>query len=88
MNKPTVLFVEDEEFLLVEFTKLLTQEGYNVLSTRDLDDAISLIENQPRIDLLLTDVQMAIGDCKHLSHLHAQGGKYAGVALARVFRRQ
>ena len=55
----TILVVDDEESLRTVIGDLLTQLGYNVLSTSNGPDALALVEEYPgKIDLLLTDVVM------------------------------
>ncbi len=66
-----VLVVEDEEQLRAALQRQLTSEGYHVLTAADGRDAVALVENFERIDLLLSDVVMP-----HLG----------GPDLARVFR--
>jgi DNA-binding NtrC family response regulator len=55
----TLLLVDDEESLRTVIGDLLTQLGYNVLSTSNGPDALALAREYPgKIDLLLTDVVM------------------------------
>ena len=53
-----VLVVEDEKPLLSYFTKLIKNLGYRVTSTSDSQDALDMIRNGLRPDLLITDVVM------------------------------
>jgi hypothetical protein len=55
----TILVVDDEESLRTVIGDLLTQLGYNILSTSNGPDALALAGDYPgKIDLLLTDVAM------------------------------
>jgi CheY-like chemotaxis protein len=54
----TVLMVEDAEGLRVLVTKLLERLGYIVLVAANADRALQLFEDNPSIDVLLTDVVM------------------------------
>jgi len=55
----TILVVDDEESLRTVIGDLLTQRGYNILSTANGPEALALAEKYPgKIDLLLTDVEM------------------------------
>jgi DNA-binding NtrC family response regulator len=55
----TILLVDDEESLRTVIGDLLSQLGYNVLSTSNGPNALALAEGYPgKIDLLLTDVVM------------------------------
>jgi DNA-binding NtrC family response regulator len=55
----TILLVDDEESLRTVIGDLLSQLGYNILSTSNGPDALALAEGYPgKIDLLVTDVVM------------------------------
>ena len=57
----TVLIVDDEPDLLALTTTHLQSLGYNVFSASNGLDALSVLQNNPAIDLLLTDVVMPGG---------------------------
>jgi PAS domain S-box-containing protein len=67
----TILVVEDEEQVRAALQRQLSAEGYSVLTAPDGRAASAMIEQLPRIDLLLSDVVMP----------HVGGRE-----LARVFR--
>ena len=54
----TVLVVEDEEGLRRLTRRLLVRQGYTVLVAANADEASVVFEENPSIDLLLTDVVM------------------------------
>jgi two-component system cell cycle sensor histidine kinase/response regulator CckA len=54
----TILVVEDAEDLRVLTMRLLQRQGYTVLLAADADEARRLFEQEPAIDLVLTDVVM------------------------------
>jgi CheY-like chemotaxis protein len=70
----TILVVEDEE-LVRDFTvELLADYGYAVFSAANGSEALAVLERQPEIDLLFTDIVMP--------------GELDGFALAREARKR
>ena len=55
--KPTILVVDDEAEICELLQDFLTQEGYQVSTAKDGQEAISL-GNQNRFDLALLDIKM------------------------------
>jgi CheY-like chemotaxis protein len=54
----TILVVEDEEGVRKLARKILERQGYTVLIAANVTDALRVFEENPAIDLLLTDVVM------------------------------
>jgi signal transduction histidine kinase/ActR/RegA family two-component response regulator len=52
----TVLLVEDNDGVREYATSALEDLGYRVLEARDASEALRLLEGEPRVDLLFTDV--------------------------------
>jgi CheY-like chemotaxis protein len=69
----TILLVEDDEGVRDYSTDALEDLGYRVLATASGDDALRLLANNERIDLLFTDVML--------------GGTMNGRQLADAVRR-
>ncbi len=63
----TVLLVEDADGLRLLTTKLLRRHGFTVLVAENADEAFQLFEENPAIDVLLTDVVMPGGSGPDLS---------------------
>ncbi len=87
----TVLLVEDEDFVRELVREFLEQAGYTVLEAVSAEDALRLVdEQQPQLDLLLTDVVLPALDgtalatrlaetLPHLATLYMSG--YPGDAM-------
>ena len=56
----TVLVVEDEEQVREFLRKALNKHGYTVLEAADGREALELIKQNPRLDLVLLDVVMPV----------------------------
>jgi PAS domain S-box-containing protein len=54
----TILLVEDEPALRRAATRVLAKSGYRVLTAADGRDALEMLEQEPRVDLIITDVVM------------------------------
>jgi CheY-like chemotaxis protein len=57
----TILFVEDDDLVHAAVKGLIESLGYRVLSARNGLDALEILRQDPRIDLLFTDVFMPGG---------------------------
>ncbi len=60
-DKATVLVVEDSEYAREPIVLLLGSYGFTVLTTRDGREAVRLLGQTDRVDVLLTDVVMPGG---------------------------
>lgn len=55
---PAVLVVEDEPMLLLVVAETLRDAGYEVWEAVNAQDALGILDAQPEIVLLLTDIKM------------------------------
>ena len=55
---PAVLVVEDEPMLLLVVAETLRDAGYEVWEAVNAHDALAILDAQPEIVLLLTDIKM------------------------------
>jgi CheY-like chemotaxis protein len=55
---PSVLIVEDEPLLLMVAAEVMRDAGYSVFEAGEGRSALSILEKNPDIDLLLTDIKM------------------------------
>ena len=53
-----ILVVEDEFLIRMTLVEALTDEGYDVLEAENGDAAMSLLQADPSIAMLLTDIQL------------------------------
>jgi two-component system cell cycle sensor histidine kinase/response regulator CckA len=60
-ERERVLVVDDEPALLSLTARRLARQGYDVLTARDAQSALDVLEREPDIDLLFTDVVMPGG---------------------------
>lgn len=56
-NFPNILFIDDEERILRSIASIFWEEDYNVLTTTDANEALSLLEKQ-NIHVLVSDQRM------------------------------
>jgi signal transduction histidine kinase/ActR/RegA family two-component response regulator len=61
VNRATILVVEDEEAVRASSVEMLRELGYGVFEAGDGPDALQILEQQPEIELLLTDVVLPAG---------------------------
>lgn len=53
-----VLVVEDETFTRMDAVEMLRAAGFDVLEATDADEAIRMLEREPDIRLIFTDIDM------------------------------
>jgi CheY-like chemotaxis protein len=59
LRRPTILVVDDEESLRLYLARLLEKEGYRVITARDGNAALALVERAAgSVRLVITDVSM------------------------------
>ena len=57
-DKIAVLVVEDEALIRLDIVDQLADEGYEVLEAGSADEAVALLEANPAIRILFTDIDM------------------------------
>jgi len=63
----TVLVVEDADGLRALVVRVLQRQGYTVLPAADAEEAIRLFDQNPSIDVVLTDLEMPGGSGQALA---------------------
>ena len=58
MTNPRVLIVEDEPIIRADLTDVFEGAGYDVLGARNGDEAERLLEKEPEISAVVTDIDM------------------------------
>ena len=58
MPQIVVLIVDDEPLIRMDLADMVTDAGYVALEAADADEAIQLLETQPAIRILVTDIEM------------------------------
>lgn len=80
MKKATILYVEDEQFLMSGVVDSLSVE-YNVIVARNADRGLKILENQhQQISLILLDIMMPQGELVRDPH----HGRTSGVEFTRI----
>ena len=57
-DRSLILVVDDEERIRKLISELLEGEGYEVIQAASGDDAFTILQDTPRISLIVTDVRM------------------------------
>lgn len=70
--RPLVLVVEDEALIRLDLAASFSDAGFEVIEVANAHDAIGVLAAQPRIALVVTDIEMP--------------GTMDGMALARMVR--
>lgn len=84
MTKRTILYVDDEQWLMGGIVDSLSVD-YNVLTARNADQALTLLESgKHKIDLIVLDIMMPVG--KRIRDPHR--GRTSGVEFARIVLKQ
>lgn len=55
---PRILVVEDEFLIRLTLVEALSDEGYDVLEAENGDAALPILQSDPSIRILLTDIQL------------------------------
>jgi response regulator RpfG family c-di-GMP phosphodiesterase len=56
-RRPTLLVVDDEERILSALRRTLRREGYEVLTSESVHEALAILDERP-VDLILSDQKM------------------------------
>jgi CheY-like chemotaxis protein len=58
VSSPRILIVEDEFLIRMTLAEALGDEGFDVVEAESGDDALPILQSDPAIKLLLTDIQL------------------------------
>ena len=58
MSQPRVMVVEDEFLIRLTLVEALTDEGFDVIEAESGDVALPILQADPSILILLTDIQL------------------------------
>lgn len=53
-----ILIVEDEPLIRMDLADMLEELGYSVLEAANADEAIAILESEPAVTAVVTDVDM------------------------------
>ena len=57
MSTPTILFVDDEPYIVMAFRQVFKREPYHILTAMSAREALELLAQEP-VDVLITDNRM------------------------------
>lgn len=77
---PVVLIVDDEALLRICMVDIVEEAGFVALEAANADEALAILEAQPDIRLLLTDIQMP-GSMDGLKLAHAVRNRWPPVRI-------
>lgn len=88
-NKAKVLLVDDEADIRKTLSTLLTKWGYSVISAKNGDDALQMIESHPELDVVLLDLRMpGRGGLEILKEIHARTPKLGVIIMTALLDRE
>ncbi|MFH1728326.1 MAG: response regulator [Pseudomonadota bacterium] len=53
-----ILLVDDEEYVLKTLERTLNDENYSIIKAESGEKALEIIDNNPKIDLIISDFKM------------------------------
>jgi two-component system, response regulator PdtaR len=75
-----VLIVEDEYLVRMNAAAMMEEAGFNVLEAGNADEAIRLLESNPDISVVFTDIEMP-GSMNGLKLAHAVTGRWPPIRI-------
>lgn len=80
INTRTILIAEDEAIIRFELTDFFQDAGYVVFEASDADEAISILERETTVRVVLTDIQLP-GSMDGLKLAHYVRDRYPPTVL-------
>jgi len=80
INTSTILIVEDEAIIRFELTDYFQDAGYVVFEASDADEALSILEHETSVRVVLTDIQLP-GSMDGLKLAHYVRDRYPPTVL-------
>jgi CheY-like chemotaxis protein len=79
-EKPVVLVVEDETLIRMDIVEQISAADFEVLEASNADEAIAILERDPRIRVVFTDVDMP-GSMDGIKLAHAVKGRWPPIKI-------
>jgi CheY-like chemotaxis protein len=79
-NRPVVLVVEDEPLTLMDAVELVNEAGFEAISARNADDAMTILERREDIRMIFTDINMP-GSMDGLKLAHAVRNRWPPIEI-------
>ena len=79
-NRPVVLAVEDEPFILMLAVDMIRDAGFEPLWASNADDAVRILESRNDIRIVFTDINMP-GSMDGIKLAHAVRGRWPPIKI-------
>jgi two-component system chemotaxis sensor kinase CheA len=82
---PTVLIAEDSKFFMTQIKGFMEEAGYQVVTAKDGKEAYDkLIENQDKVNIVLTDIEMPVMDGLEFTQQARQQPQFKSLPILAV----
>lgn len=82
---PKILFVEDEENLLLLYRKEFEKENYEILTATSAEEGLKILNKNPDIDIVVLDIKMkGMSGLEALAKI-ARSRKEVGLIIATAY---
>ncbi len=80
-----ILFLEDEELLVEDLPLALAPDGFEVVATNSVTEALEYLKEEP-FDVVLLDIMMPVPESLEIDPMQFAYGRETGVAVAKLMK--